>query len=54
VADKGDHDLNFFERTPLEFEYSDDFDTGDMKVKAFQRFSVGYGSWRGTYGGLGS
>jgi hypothetical protein len=53
LADKKDHDLNFFTRTDLEFEYGSDFDSGDDKVKAFQRFSVGYGDWRGCYGGLG-
>lgn len=53
LADKSDHDLNFIVRTDLEFEYGDDFDTGDMKAKAFQRFSVGYGDWRGTYGMVG-
>jgi hypothetical protein len=53
LAGKGDHDLNFFTRTDLEFNYDDDFDTGDMKVKAFQRFSVGYGDWRGTWGSPG-
>lgn len=54
LADKSDHDLNFFTRTDLEFDYADDFDTGDMKCKAFQRFSVGYGDWRGTYGSQGA
>lgn len=53
LADKSDHDLNFITRTDLEFGYGDDFDTGDMKVKAFQRFSVGYGDWRGVYGAQG-
>lgn len=53
VAGKSDHDLNFITRTDLEYQYDDDFDTGDMKNKAFQRFSVGYGDWRGTYGSPG-
>lgn len=53
AAAKGDHDLNFIVRTDLEYEYSDDFDTGDMKNKAFQRFSVGHGDWRGVYGSPG-
>lgn len=53
LADKSDHNLQFLTRTDMAFDYSDDFDTGDMKMKGFQRFSVGYGDWRGVYGGLG-
>src|SRR6266446_74679 len=53
IADKDDHDLNFFERTAMKFQNGDDFDTGDAKFKAFQRFSVGHGDWRGTFGSLG-
>lgn len=54
LADKGDHDLNFFERQAVRFQNGDDFDTGDAKFKAFQRFSVGYGDWRGVYGSTGA
>jgi len=54
LAGKGDHDLNFFERQPVRFQNGDDFDTGDAKFKAFQRFSVGAGEWRGTYGSQGA
>lgn len=48
------HDVNFFTRTDLEYEYGDDFDTGDTKVKCFQRFGVGRGDWRGWYGSPGA
>lgn len=54
LADKDEHDLNFFEREPVRFQNGDDFDTGDAKFKAFQRFSVGHGEWRGTFGSLGA
>lgn len=54
LAAKGDHNLNFFVRNDLSFEYADDFDTGDMKVKGYQRFSVGYGDWRGVWGSPGA
>src|SRR5215467_15220107 len=54
LADKSDHDLNFFERASVRFQNGDDFDTGDAKYKAFQRFSVGHGEWRGTFGSLGA
>ena len=54
LADKADHDLNFFERAAVRFQNGDDFDTGDAKFKAFQRFSVGAGEWRGVYGSTGA
>lgn len=54
VARKGDHDLNFMERSATRFQNGDDFDTGDAKFKAFQRFSVGAGEWRGIYGSQGA
>jgi phage major head subunit gpT-like protein len=53
LAGKGDHDLNFFERQAVRFQNGDDFDTGDAKFKAFQRFSTGAGEWRGVYGSEG-
>jgi len=54
IADKSDHDLNFFERAAVRFQNGDDFDTGDAKFKSFQRFSVGAGEWRGIYGSVGA
>lgn len=54
LAGKGDHDLNFFTRQPVRFQNGDDFDTGDAKFKAFQRFSVGAGEWRGIWGSQGA
>lgn len=53
VADKEEHDLQFIERRPLRFYTGEDFDTGDAKYKATQRYSVGVGEWRGTFGSLG-
>lgn len=53
VADKDDHDLQFIERRALRFYTGEDFDTGDAKYKGTQRFSVGVGEWRGTFGSLG-
>lgn len=54
LGDKDDHDLNFFERAATRMQNGDDFDTGDAKYKAFQRFSVGFGDWRGVYGSSGA
>jgi len=53
-AEKSEHDFNFIERAAVRFQNGDDFDTGDAKFKAFQRFSVGAGDWRGSYGSQGA
>ena len=53
-ADKDEHDFNFITRTDVRFQNGDDFDTGDAKYKAFQRFSVGAGDWRGSFGSQGA
>lgn len=53
LAEKGEHDLNFYQRTATQFQNGDDFDTGDAKFKGFQRFSVSVGEWRGTFGSQG-
>jgi phage major head subunit gpT-like protein len=53
LAEKGEHDLNFYERTNTQFQNGDDFDTGDAKFKAFQRFQVNYGEYRGTFASQG-
>ena len=54
VADKEDHNLRWFNRRPLSFKDTDDFDTDDAKFKADWRSSVGYEGWRGVYGAPGS
>lgn len=53
-ADKSEHDFNFITREDVKFQNGDDFDTGDAKFKAFQRFSVGVGDWRGSFGSQGA
>jgi hypothetical protein len=54
MAGKGEHDLNVWWRKKLRLEQGEDFDTGDMKNKAVQRFVSGFGDWRGIYGSSGS
>lgn len=49
-----DHDINYFERRPLRFSNSDDFETGDAKFKASRRAGAGWGDWRGVYGSSGA
>jgi len=48
------HDLNFFWREKTTTDSADDFDTGNGKFKAYMRFGVGYGDWRGTWGSPGA
>lgn len=49
-----EHDLSMFIRRAIRFQGGDDFDTGDVKTKATQRFIAGHGDWRGTFGSLGA
>lgn len=43
-----------FVRTPLQTRMEGDFDTGNMRYKARERYSFGWGEWRGWYGSNGS
>ncbi len=54
LADKDDHDLNFFWRKKLTTDSDVDFDTDDLKFKASMRFSCGFLDWRGVYGTPGA
>lgn len=54
LADKDDHELNFFWRKKLDTESDEDFDTGDIKFKAVMRFSAKWSDWRGIYGSPGA
>jgi len=53
LADKSDHDLQFFHREKFTTDSSDDFDSGDGKMKAYMRNGIGYGDWRGVWGSPG-
>jgi len=53
VADKSDHDVQFFIREPFTTAASDDFDTGDGKMKGYSRTGRGWGDWRGVWGSQG-
>lgn len=54
IADKGDHDLNFFWRKAFTVKRDSDFDSWDAKFGGVMRFSVGVTDWRGTYGTQGA
>ena len=43
-----------FMRKALEFTRDNDFDTGNAKAKASERYSIGWTDWRGIYGSPGA
>jgi len=53
LADKANHDMQYFWREKFSTDTSDDFDSGDGKMKGYMRCGVGYGDWRGTWGSPG-
>lgn len=46
--------LTCFKRTPIEFKRDNDFDTGNAKVKAYERYSFGWSDWLGVFGSPGA
>ena len=42
-----------FIRSPLQTKMEPDFDTGNLRFKARERYSVGVSDWRGWYGSAG-
>ena len=54
LADKSEHDLQFFWRDKFSTETADDFDTGDGKMSGYQRCGSSYGDWRGVWGSPGT
>ena len=43
-----------FVRSPLQTKMEPDFDTGNLRFKARERYSFGFSDWRGFYGNAGS
>ena len=43
-----------FTRTPLQTKMEPDFDTGNLRFKARERYSFGVSDWRGWYGNAGT
>ncbi len=54
LAAKGLHTLTFMRREATTFDNDTDFDTGNLKFKMFNRHSVGFDEWRGSYGTPGA
>ena len=45
--------FKLFQRTPIRTAMEGDFDTGNMRFKARERYSFGVSDWRGWYGSAG-
>ena len=46
--------LKHFVRSPLSTGMEGDFETGNMRYKARERYSFGFSDWRGIYGSPGA
>ena len=46
--------LKLFQRTAAEFKQDGDFDSDNLKFKAYERYSVGCSDWRAIYGTPGA
>ena len=46
--------LKMFERAAIKTAMEGDFDTGNMRYKARERYSFGWSDWRGIYGSPGA
>ncbi len=54
LADKDEHDLNWYERMPMKVVHDRDFDSDANKVKVVMRFVSGFNDWRGVFGSPGA
>ena len=46
--------LKYFERSPIKTSMEGDFDTGNVRYKARERYSFGFSDFRGIYGSPGA
>lgn len=46
--------LKLFQRVEAEFAQDKDFDTDNLKYKAYERYSVGASDWRSIFGSQGA
>ncbi len=49
-----DEGLKLFQREEADFAQDEDFDTSNLKYKAYERYSTGWSDWRGLYGSPGA
>jgi hypothetical protein len=45
--------MKMFQRVKAEFAQDGDFDTGNLKYKGYERYSVGWTDWRALFGSPG-
>ena len=46
--------LKYFERSPIKTTMEGDFDTGNVRYKARERYSFGFSDFRGIFGSPGA
>jgi len=46
--------MKYFERSPIRTSMEGDFDTGNVRYKARERYSFGWSDPRGIYGSAGA
>ena len=46
--------MKYFDRAPLKTAMEGDFDTGNVRYKARERYSFGWSDWRGIFGSPGA
>ena len=46
--------LKMFTRAPIRTAMEGDFDTGNVRYKARERYSFGFSDWRGIFGSPGA
>ena len=51
VKTDADNAFVHYVRKPLELSRDDEFDTENLKVKAYERYSYGFNDWRGAFAG---
>jgi hypothetical protein len=45
--------MKMFQRTPVATSMEGDFETGNVRYKARERYVFGFSDWRGVYGNKG-
>ena len=54
LTDLGGSGLKMFQRRPLKTAMEPDFETGNMRFKASERYSFGWSDWRAIFGSPGA
>lgn len=54
IGEKDEDGFVSYVRRPLRLQNGEDFDSGDLKIKASERYSAGCSEWRRVYGSQGA